>query len=154
MRGSLLAFVGMASLLLVAPAHAYLDPGTGSYVFQMVAAALVSLVHVEMLAAWIAVVIIGRELAVTGLRGVALSMGTVVPASSLGKAKTVSQYVAITVLILEKGVSPDVEIFHLISRGVLWIALALTVISGVDYFYRFFLSTNPKDLVKDRERWP
>jgi CDP-diacylglycerol--glycerol-3-phosphate 3-phosphatidyltransferase len=120
----------------------------------LVAAALVSLVHVEMLAAWTAVVIIGRELAVTGLRGVALSMGTVVPASSLGKAKTVSQYVAITVLILEKGVSPDLEIFHLISRGVLWIALALTVISGVDYFYRFFLHTNPKDLVKDRERWP
>ena len=120
----------------------------------LVAAALVSLVHVEMLAAWTAVVIIGRELAVTGLRGVALSMGTVVPASSLGKAKTVSQYVAITLLILEKGVSPDVEIFHLISRGVLWIALVLTVISGVDYFYRFFLHTNPKDLVKDRERWP
>ncbi|HEU4438133.1 MAG TPA: CDP-diacylglycerol--glycerol-3-phosphate 3-phosphatidyltransferase [Methylomirabilota bacterium] len=120
----------------------------------LVAAALVSLVHVEMLAAWTAVVIIGRELAVTGLRGVALSMGTVVPASSLGKAKTVSQYVAITMLILEKGVSPDLEIFHLISRGVLWIALALTVISGVDYFYRFFLHTNPKDLVKDRERWP
>lgn len=120
----------------------------------LVAAALVSLVHVEMLAAWTAVVIIGRELAVTGLRGVALSMGTVVPASSLGKAKTVSQYVAITLLILEKGVSPDLEIFHLISRGVLWIALALTVISGVDYFYRFFLHTNPKDLVKDRERWP
>jgi CDP-diacylglycerol--glycerol-3-phosphate 3-phosphatidyltransferase len=120
----------------------------------LVAAALVSLVHVEMLAAWTAVVIIGRELAVTGLRGVALSMGTVVPASSLGKAKTVSQYVAITVLILEKGVSPDLQIFHLISRGVLWVALALTVISGVDYFYRFFLHTNPKDLVKDRERWP
>ncbi|HEY7204032.1 MAG TPA: CDP-diacylglycerol--glycerol-3-phosphate 3-phosphatidyltransferase [Methylomirabilota bacterium] len=120
----------------------------------LVAAALVSLVHVEMLAAWTAVVIIGRELAVTGLRGVALSMGTVVPASSLGKAKTVSQYVAITLLILEKGVSPDLEIFHLISRGVLWVALALTVISGVDYFYRFFLHTNPKDLVKDRERWP
>ena len=120
----------------------------------LVAAALVSLVHVEMLAAWTAVVIIGRELAVTGLRGVALSMGTVVPASSLGKAKTVSQYGAITLLILEKGVSPDLEIFHLISRCVLWIALALTVISGVDYFYRFFLHTNPKDLVKDRERWP
>lgn len=120
----------------------------------LVAAALVSLVHVEMLAAWTAVVIIGRELAVTGLRGVALSMGTVVPASSLGKAKTVSQYVAITVLILEKGVSPDLAVFHLVSRGVLWVALALTVISGVDYFYRFFLHTNPKDLVKDRERWP
>jgi CDP-diacylglycerol--glycerol-3-phosphate 3-phosphatidyltransferase len=120
----------------------------------LVAAALVSLVHVEMLAAWTAVVIIGRELAVTGLRGVALSMGAVVPASSLGKAKTVSQYVAITVLILEKGVSPDLAVFHLFSRAVLWVALALTVISGVDYFYRFFLHTNPKDLVKDRERWP
>lgn len=120
----------------------------------LVAAALVSLVHVEMLAAWMAVVIIGRELAVTGLRGVALSMGTEVPASSLGKAKTVSQYVAITVLILEKGVSPDLDVFHMASRVVLWVALALTVFSGVDYFYRFFLHTNPKDLVKDRERWP
>ena len=120
----------------------------------LVAAALVSLVHVEMLAAWTAVVIIGRELAVTGLRGVALSMGAVVPASSLGKAKTVSQYVDITVLILEKGVSPDLAVFHLFSRAVLGVALALTVISGVDYFYRFFLHTNPKDLVKDRERWP
>ena len=49
-----------------------------------------------MISAWMAVVIIGRELAVTGLRGIALSMGVVVPASSLGKAKTVSQYVALT----------------------------------------------------------
>ena len=56
----------------------------------LVAAALVSLVHVDMISAWMAVVIIGRELAVTGLRAVALSMGTVVPASSFGKAKTVS----------------------------------------------------------------
>jgi len=99
-------------------------------------------------------VIIGRELAVTGLRGVSLSMGTVVPASSLGKAKTVSQYVAVTLLILEKGVSPDLAVFHLMSRAALWIALALTAISGADYFYRFFLHTNPKDLVRGRERWP
>ena len=79
----------------------------------LVAAALISLVHIDMISAWMAVVIIGRELAVTGLRGVALSMGAVVPASSLGKAKTVSQYVALTLLILEKGVSPDVALFHL-----------------------------------------
>ncbi|MEK7839442.1 MAG: CDP-diacylglycerol--glycerol-3-phosphate 3-phosphatidyltransferase, partial [candidate division NC10 bacterium] len=55
----------------------------------LVAAALVSLVQVEMVAAWVTVVIIGRELAVTGLRGVALSMGVIVPASRLGKWKTV-----------------------------------------------------------------
>ena len=120
----------------------------------LVAAALVSLVHVDMIAAWMAVVIIGRELAVTGLRGVALSMGTVVPASSFGKAKTVSQYVAIILLILERGVSTEADAFHLLSRAALWSALALTVMSGADYFYRFFLHTNPKDLVRDRERWP
>jgi CDP-diacylglycerol---glycerol-3-phosphate 3-phosphatidyltransferase len=120
----------------------------------LTSAAFISLVQLGLAPAWIVAVIIGRELAVTGLRGVSLSMGTVVPASSLGKAKTVSQYVAITLLILEKGVSPELDVFHLVSRTALWAALALTVVSGADYFYRFFLHTNPKDLVRDRERWP
>ena len=120
----------------------------------LVAAALVALVQVDMIDAWMAVLIIGRELAVTGLRGVALSMGVVVPASGFGKAKTVSQYVAITVLILEKGVPYDVAGVHVLSLGILWIALALTVLSGADYFYRFFLRTGGRVLVKDRERWP
>jgi CDP-diacylglycerol--glycerol-3-phosphate 3-phosphatidyltransferase len=120
----------------------------------LVAAALISLVRVDMIAAWMAVVIIGREIAVTGLRGVALSMGAVIPASRLGKAKTVSQYAAITILILEKGVPPDFVPFHLISTAAVWVALAITVVSGADYFYRFFLSTDSTALVKDRERWP
>jgi CDP-diacylglycerol--glycerol-3-phosphate 3-phosphatidyltransferase len=120
----------------------------------LVAAALVALVQVEMIDAWVAVVIIGRELAVTGLRGVALSMGVVVPASAFGKAKTVSQYLAITVLILDKGVPGEYVPFHLVSTASLWIAVALTALSGVDYFYRFFSSTGARALVKDRERWP
>jgi len=120
----------------------------------LVAAALIALVQIEMVDAWIAVVIIGRELAVTGLRGVALSMGAVVPASGFGKAKTVSQYVAITILILDKGVPGQFVPFHLVSTAVLWVAVGLTVLSGADYFYRFFLSTGVKALVKDRERWP
>jgi CDP-diacylglycerol--glycerol-3-phosphate 3-phosphatidyltransferase len=120
----------------------------------LVAAALVALVHVDMIAAWMAVVVIGRELAVTGLRGVALSMGAVVPASGFGKAKTVSQYVAVTILILEKGVPPEAMPFHLVSTAAVWVMLALTVLSGADYFYRFFLSADSKALVKDRERWP
>ena len=120
----------------------------------LVAAALVALVQVDMIGAWVAMVIIGRELAVTGLRGVALSMGVVVPASNLGKLKTVSQYVAITILILERGVPPEYVPFHLISFVVLWGALALTVVSGADYFYRFFLKAGPRATVKDRERWP
>ena len=120
----------------------------------LVAAALVALVQVEMIGAWVAMVIIGRELAVTGLRGVALSMGVVVPASKLGKLKTVSQYVAITMLILERGVPPEYVPFHLISVGALWGALALTVVSGADYFYRFFLKAGPQAIAKDQERWP
>jgi CDP-diacylglycerol--glycerol-3-phosphate 3-phosphatidyltransferase len=121
----------------------------------LVAAALVSLVQVDMIDAWVAVLIIGRELAVTGLRGVALSMGTVVPASPLGKAKTVSQYVAITVLILEKGSRGEIfDAFHVVAALTLWVAVALTIASGADYFYRFFLSAGSKALVKDRERWP
>ena len=120
----------------------------------LVAAALVALVQVEMIGAWVAMVIIGRELAVTGLRGVALSMGVVVPASKLGKLKTVSQYVAITILILERGVPPEYVPFHLISVGALWGALVLTVVSGADYFYRFFLKAGPQAIAKDQERWP
>jgi CDP-diacylglycerol--glycerol-3-phosphate 3-phosphatidyltransferase len=120
----------------------------------LVAAAIVSLVHADMVPAWIAVVIIGRELSVTGLRGVALSMGIVIPASALGKWKTVSQYVAVTLLILEKGVPAEFVPFHMVSSLVLWGAVGVTVLSGVDYFYGFFLRTDTRELVKEKERWP
>ena len=88
------------------------------------------------------------------VRGVALSMGVVVPASSLGKLKTVSQYVAVTVLILERGVPREYVPFHLVSVGVLWVAVGLTVVSGADYFYRFLLKAGPRAIIKDQERWP
>jgi CDP-diacylglycerol---glycerol-3-phosphate 3-phosphatidyltransferase len=121
----------------------------------LVAAALLSLVQVDMVPAWMALAIIGREIAVTGLRGVALSMGVLVPASKLGKLKTVTQYVAVTLLILERGVPMDlVPPFHLATDGCLWLALGVTVLSGLDYFYSFFVRTGADALVKDRERWP
>ncbi len=120
----------------------------------LVAAALIALVQVDMIGAWVAMVIIGRELAVTGLRGGALSMGVAVPASSLGKLKTVGQYIAVTILILERGVPREFVPFHLISVGVLWVAVGLTVVSGADYFYRFLLKAGPRAIIKDQERWP
>lgn len=119
----------------------------------LVAAALISLVQIEKVPAWMVVAIIGRELAVTGLRGVSLWVGVIVPASTLAKYKTASQYVAITLLILEKGVPPEYVPFHWLSYGALWGALALTVISGVDYFYRFFRKADYHALVRDIERW-
>jgi CDP-diacylglycerol--glycerol-3-phosphate 3-phosphatidyltransferase len=117
----------------------------------LVAAALVSLLQIEKIAAWIVVVIIGRELAVTGLRAVSAGHGVIVPASRLAKWKTVSQYVAVTMLILEKGiVAPG---FHALATGVLWVAVGLTVTSAVDYFYRFFRKADYRAIVPEEERW-
>ena len=117
----------------------------------LVAAALVSLLQIEKIAAWIVVVIIGRELAVTGLRAVAAGVGVIVPASRLAKWKTVSQYVAITLLIIEK--SAEAAAFHMTATAVLWVALVLTVGSGVDYFYRFFRKADYRAIVPDEDRW-
>jgi CDP-diacylglycerol---glycerol-3-phosphate 3-phosphatidyltransferase len=117
----------------------------------LVAAALVSLLQIDKVAAWIVVIIIGRELAVTGLRAVAAGVGVIVPASRLAKWKTAGQYVAITMLIVEKGFgSPE---FHVAATGVLWAALALTVVSAIDYFYRFFRKADYRSIVPEEERW-
>ena len=117
----------------------------------LVAAALVSLLTIDKIPAWIVVVIIGRELAVTGLRAVSAGHGVIVPASRLAKWKTVGQYVAVTLLILEKGmVAPG---FHALATGVLWVAVALTVVSAIDYFYRFFRKADYRAIVPDEERW-
>jgi CDP-diacylglycerol--glycerol-3-phosphate 3-phosphatidyltransferase len=117
----------------------------------LVAAALVSLLQIDRVAAWIVVVIIGRELAVTGLRAVAATVGVIVPASRLAKSKAVSQYVAVTLLIIEKGVgSPP---FHAVATVTLWGALVLTVVSAIDYFYRFFRKADYRAIVPGEERW-
>jgi CDP-diacylglycerol--glycerol-3-phosphate 3-phosphatidyltransferase len=117
----------------------------------IVAAALVSLLTIAKIDAWIVVVIIGRELAVTGLRAVSAGHGVIVPASRLAKWKTVTQYVAVTMLILEKGIASSE--FHALATGVLWVAVALTIVSAVDYFYRFFRKADYRAIVPDEERW-
>ena len=120
----------------------------------LVAAALISLVQIDKVPAWMVVVIIGREFAVTALRWISAWVGVIVPVSTLAKYKTASQYVAITLLILDKGVPPVSYVpFHWLSFGALWGALTLTVISGADYFYRFFRKADYHALVRDTERW-
>jgi CDP-diacylglycerol--glycerol-3-phosphate 3-phosphatidyltransferase len=117
----------------------------------LVAAALVSLLTIDKIEGWVVVIIIGRELAVTGLRTVAASVGIIVPASRLAKWKTVSQYVAVTMLIVEKGF--EAHDFHVAATAVLWVALGLTIVSAVDYFYRFFRKADYRAIVPDEERW-
>ncbi len=120
----------------------------------LVAAALIGLVQTDTVPAWMAVVIIGREFAVTALRGISAWVGVIVPASMLAKYKTATQYVAISLLILQKGVPPMEYVpLYWVSFGALWVALALTAISGADYFYRFFRKADYHALVRDTERW-
>lgn len=119
----------------------------------LVAAALIALVQIDKVAAWMVVVIIGREFAVTALRGISAWVGVIVPASTLAKYKTATQYVAVALLILEGGVPPEYVPFRWLSQGVLWGALALTVISGADYFYRFFRKADYRAPVRETDRW-
>ncbi|HEV8673711.1 MAG TPA: CDP-diacylglycerol--glycerol-3-phosphate 3-phosphatidyltransferase [Methylomirabilota bacterium] len=121
----------------------------------LVAAALISLVQVGRVGAWIVVLIVGRELAVTGLRGVSATQGVVLGASDIAKYKTAFQYLAITLLILEKNVPVGLEAEYIyLSRGMLWAALVLTVVSGIDYFVRFYRGTDLDALVREEDdRW-
>jgi CDP-diacylglycerol---glycerol-3-phosphate 3-phosphatidyltransferase len=93
----------------------------------LVIAALISLVSLDRLAAWIAMVIIARELAVTGLRSVAAEQGVVIAASWLGKLKTLLQVTAIICLIAFDPSPVWVDVL-------LYLAVAVTLISGADYF--------------------
>jgi CDP-diacylglycerol---glycerol-3-phosphate 3-phosphatidyltransferase len=117
----------------------------------LVAAALVSLLQINKIDAWMVVVIVGRELLVTGLRAVAAGVGVIVPASRLAKWKTAGQYVAITMLIVERGVGSPV--FDMAATGALWVALVLTVLSAVDYFWRFFRKADFHSIVPEQDRW-
>ncbi|MEA2403428.1 MAG: CDP-diacylglycerol---glycerol-3-phosphate 3-phosphatidyltransferase [Thermoleophilaceae bacterium] len=94
----------------------------------LVAAALLSLVSLDRVAPWVAMVIIAREFAVSGLRIAAGQQGVVIPASPLGKVKTIVQIAAILAVI---------------STGALWaqlllyLAVVITIASGADYFLNF-----------------
>jgi CDP-diacylglycerol--glycerol-3-phosphate 3-phosphatidyltransferase len=94
----------------------------------LIAAALITLVSLNRVAPWVAMVIIAREFAVSGLRIAAGQQGVVIPASPLGKVKTVVQVAAILAVIATTAWWAQV---------LLYIAVAITVISGADYFLNF-----------------
>lgn len=100
----------------------------------LVAAVLISLVQMDKLAAWMAIVIISREFAVTGLRQIALLEGSVMAASNWGKWKTAIQITMIIALLLNNFPFSFIDFpFDIIAS---WIAVIITVYSGVDYFMK------------------
>jgi CDP-diacylglycerol---glycerol-3-phosphate 3-phosphatidyltransferase len=96
----------------------------------LVTAALVSLVSLGRVSAWVAMVIIAREFAVTGLRQLAMEHGDVIPASIWGKAKTVCQVAMVLVLITTDRNTVWVD-------AIVWFTTAITIVSGADYFFGF-----------------
>ena len=96
----------------------------------LVCSAMICLIELDRLAAWIVIVIIAREFIISGFRLVASDNGIVIAANYWGKFKTVSQMAMIIVLIADLG-----GVFDLIGQILIWLALALTIISLIDYVW-------------------
>ena len=93
----------------------------------LVCSALICLIELGQLPAWMVLIIISREFIISGFRLVASDNGVVIAASYWGKWKTVFQMISVILLIL------NIEALSMVTTLALWIALALTVISLVDY---------------------
>jgi CDP-diacylglycerol---glycerol-3-phosphate 3-phosphatidyltransferase len=102
----------------------------------LVSAALIMLIPLGRVPAWMAFIIVGREIAVTGLRGLAAAEGIILAPDRWAKAKTFLQMAALTALILHY---PYMGIdFQELGTALLWLALIATLASGVSYFWGFF----------------
>ena len=105
-------------------------------------AAFVVFVDVKIIPAWMVIVILAREFAITGLRGVAASEGTVIAADLSGKLKTVFQMVAICVILLALAIGEGqatqgiFAFFSCAGQILMWAAVALTVYSGIEYLWK------------------
>lgn len=114
----------------------FLDPVADKL---LISAALISLVDLGRLSAWIAMIIIGREIAVLGLRILAMGEGEIINSSSTGKAKTIFQVVAIIAWILRAEMPRgelSTSIVDFVAVILMGIAIILTIISGLDYYFR------------------
>jgi len=110
----------------------------------LITAAFIMLIPLGRVPAWMVALMIGREIAVTGLRAIAVDSGVVIAASSLGKIKTVAQIVCLVPLIIHypwAGID-----FNSIGMVLLYAAFGLTMWSGIDYFIGFFRAeTKPEN---------
>ncbi len=101
----------------------------------LVSSALIAMVEMGLVPAWMVVILVGREVAVTGLRNVALARGIGIEVSDLGKAKMATQVVAITAIIL----GMRFALLETIGYWALWLAVSLAVLSAAQYFRRFWI---------------
>ena len=100
----------------------------------LVTSALVCMVQTALVPAWMVIVILAREFAITGLRAVAAGQGKVIAAAWSGKIKTVTQMIAVIFLLLNNW--PFSLIGIPFDRIMLWIAVIMTIYSGCEYIYK------------------
>ena len=113
----------------------------------LVTAALISLVDLQVIPAWAAVIIIAREFAVSGLRTIAASEGKVIAASMWGKVKTITHIFAIIALLIQVNIASSKYLLSLVENNadfreiikygpkvILLLAVIMTIVSGYDYF--------------------
>jgi CDP-diacylglycerol--glycerol-3-phosphate 3-phosphatidyltransferase len=112
----------------------------------LISAALISLVQVRRMPAWMAILIVGREFAVSGLRSIAATEGYTIKASELGKTKTFMQVVAISLVLLSISF-PDLTKY---AEWAMWSVVVFAVVSAVDYFNKFWRKVD--DGIKLRRR--
>lgn len=121
----------------------------------LISAALISLVQLDLAAAWMVALIIGRELAVTGLRSLAYARGLAIPASPLGKIKMIAEVVAILALILSQvGAVGERNELYVLGQVALWVVVVAAFVSAADYFRRFNMVLSPRiaDITVAREQ--
>ena len=101
----------------------------------LISASLISLVQVGRVPAWMVVLIVGRDLAITGLRGIAASQNVIIQASDFGKATMIAEVIAVALLILNW---PPISIP--LGQAALVVAILLSLVSGAVYFQKFWRS--------------
>ena len=107
----------------------------------LTSAAFISLTSLHLVPAWMVVIIVGREFAVSGLRSIAAAAGFIVEASELGKTKMVLQVVAITVIILE---GHRFQSLHPLGKILLWAVVLSALASAAQYFWNFWKRLDEK----------
>ncbi|MDO9516407.1 MAG: CDP-diacylglycerol--glycerol-3-phosphate 3-phosphatidyltransferase [Syntrophales bacterium] len=112
----------------------FLDPVADKLV---VTTAMIMMIPIDRIPAWIVAVIIMRDLLVDGLRSIASAEGLVIDASRLGKQKTLCQIIAVSALLIHYDTVFSLDA-HAVGIVVLYLALALTLWSGADYFMKFY----------------
>jgi CDP-diacylglycerol--glycerol-3-phosphate 3-phosphatidyltransferase len=112
----------------------------------LISSSLIALVQVHRVPGWMAVLIIGREFAVSGLRSIAAAEGYMIKAGELGKSKMVAQVAAISLVLL----SIDFPVYETAARVCLWGAMAFALASAAQYFGQFWRKVD--EGVKARRR--